>query len=733
MKRQSFSCLLYLGLALMFMATLVTPLLSQNGSWIAQPISRDMSGEWLHGCGKTVAAVTCQSAAFIYFFDIRTSRWSTVDFPGTQTFRGLAVAGQVAMAYSDSFLVGFSGITSSWDTLTYRGQPLDPDPWLKERSWGAGEKLAWFVTDSYVYVFDGELGQWQALPYSLSFEYSRGHGQFWSIDDYVGITLANPFDNQYSNIAYSLPAHAFAVLPDGGYVTQDAWRLNHGFVAFREAGDGYQYIGYSAFTNRFETISSNLYRLDPQVDYNPAQVTTRTTFVFSTKQLVSDPDNYVLTSYGFDTRSGDWVQHSWGYHESEWNVGMWRCGGQFAVIPLIHQNQNTNFLLFSGVDQTFSLLMPGLKQGSASCGGTVLAGYDSTRTWFYSVSTGASHSLSHNPATLHSRIFGDHFGLVIKEPADNSSILYLQTFHEQRDRVTEHTLPLNRGSGPNTPYLALFSTYGNNNEVFFYSGILDTHLLIPFTSPVQPNQLHASGMLAYVITTEKFTLYDATLNVTYDIPQTISSSGVASGTSVALIMAGSNTVYTYNTINHLWEMQTIPETPQYVYCGQTVGLIQTPDWQRKMYAYNGYRGALVPLTVEGNWVYAPPRVNGDIALVVRDTLVYAFTPELETAMGSPEPVPVANRMILYPNFPNPFNATTMIRYSLPHREHVVVRIFDIRGRSIITLVDRFQKAGIHTIRWNGVNSSGQSVPSGVYLYQLQTGHGKTARKMVVLK
>jgi hypothetical protein len=80
------------------------------------------------------------------------------------------------------------------------------------------------------------------------------------------------------------------------------------------------------------------------------------------------------------------------------------------------------------------------------------------------------------------------------------------------------------------------------------------------------------------------------------------------------------------------------------------------------------------------------------------------------------------------NYPNPFNASTMIEYGLPESGPVKVEIFDILGRKIQTLVDQTQSAGYHQVIWNG-----EGMPSGTYFYRIQAGEKTQTRKCLLLK
>lgn len=91
------------------------------------------------------------------------------------------------------------------------------------------------------------------------------------------------------------------------------------------------------------------------------------------------------------------------------------------------------------------------------------------------------------------------------------------------------------------------------------------------------------------------------------------------------------------------------------------------------------------------------------------------------------------RFELLPNRPNPFNPATVITFRLPRQERVSLRIYDLTGRRVATLVDEVLPAGEHQVRWNGRDSAGRAVASGTYFYRLRTARDHSTRSMVLLK
>ncbi len=87
------------------------------------------------------------------------------------------------------------------------------------------------------------------------------------------------------------------------------------------------------------------------------------------------------------------------------------------------------------------------------------------------------------------------------------------------------------------------------------------------------------------------------------------------------------------------------------------------------------------------------------------------------------------------NYPNPFNPSTEIKYIIPSLEKsigVSLRVYDLLGREVITLINGKEIPGEHSVEWNGTNSAGHKVGSGVYLYQLKSNNGYVNTRMMTL-
>ncbi|MBN1559951.1 T9SS type A sorting domain-containing protein [candidate division KSB1 bacterium] len=85
------------------------------------------------------------------------------------------------------------------------------------------------------------------------------------------------------------------------------------------------------------------------------------------------------------------------------------------------------------------------------------------------------------------------------------------------------------------------------------------------------------------------------------------------------------------------------------------------------------------------------------------------------------------------NYPNPFNPSTRIPFSISQTEHVTLQIYNIQGRLICTLVDGILQPGEHVVTFDAINEDGFFLPSGVYIYQLQAGDFVAKKRLLLMR
>ena len=106
---------------------------------------------------------------------------------------------------------------------------------------------------------------------------------------------------------------------------------------------------------------------------------------------------------------------------------------------------------------------------------------------------------------------------------------------------------------------------------------------------------------------------------------------------------------------------------------------------------------------------------------------------VEAAVLAVDEEVIPDSYALYQNYPNPFNPVTTIRYDLPERAVVSIRIFDIKGRIVRTLVQETHDPGRRVVVWDATNQNGEDVSAGMYMYMIQAGKFSQVRKMLLLK
>ena len=94
---------------------------------------------------------------------------------------------------------------------------------------------------------------------------------------------------------------------------------------------------------------------------------------------------------------------------------------------------------------------------------------------------------------------------------------------------------------------------------------------------------------------------------------------------------------------------------------------------------------------------------------------------------------IPTSLILKQNYPNPFNPVTNIEFVLSKNDYVVLNIYDIKGRVVNNLVSQYLVKGTYSFQWNAKNMLNEDLPSGIYIYQLNTSDLSITKKMTLLR
>lgn len=145
-----------------------------------------------------------------------------------------------------------------------------------------------------------------------------------------------------------------------------------------------------------------------------------------------------------------------------------------------------------------------------------------------------------------------------------------------------------------------------------------------------------------------------------------------------------------------------------------------------IYVYNEEYSATDSMYVRTDTLSATPNPNRVFMMVMSSD-------GISTSISN-DRVIVPTDFELHSNYPNPFNPSTSFSFTLPLDKRVSVRIYDMNGRLIRTLInDEFYSQGTHSVIWNSLSDAGTQVASGQYIYTLEWGQFRQARRMVLVK
>ena len=165
-----------------------------------------------------------------------------------------------------------------------------------------------------------------------------------------------------------------------------------------------------------------------------------------------------------------------------------------------------------------------------------------------------------------------------------------------------------------------------------------------------------------------------------------------------IVSGGLSTVEVYDPVTNTWVTKSDMPTAR--------GYLSSSTVDGKIYAIGGRHGSVTVATVEE----------------------YDPSSDLTSVEGVSEATAVPSGFALSQNYPNPFNPSTTIKFYLPKSAFVTLKIFDILGKEITTLVNEKKSSGEYTINWNA-----EGLSSGIYLYKLKAGEFVETRKLVLQK
>lgn len=142
---------------------------------------------------------------------------------------------------------------------------------------------------------------------------------------------------------------------------------------------------------------------------------------------------------------------------------------------------------------------------------------------------------------------------------------------------------------------------------------------------------------------------------------------------------------------------------------------------------------LCACTVYSQTYYMNIRMKGGSSTSIPIQDIQKLTFSDISAVGNERFAAIIKTFTLLQNYPNPFNPTTTIEYQLPKSGNVEIRIFNLNGQLVRKLESTHQVPGTHTVVWDGRSIGGQTVASGLYIYEVAFENSMLAKKMLFIK
>ena len=507
--------------------------------------------------------------------------------------------------------------------------------------------------------------------------------------------------------------------------------MNGGYVAqWYDAVSVYKYIGYSATTNQFTTITFpsgiNVNLFDAWID-NTSFERLEDIYVFTCGYEVGDQINRDVTVKSYSTKTGNWYSLQYNYDPRDLNGGWGKRGGGFSLGWYVNDvDQSISAWKFYGntgthIGENTDLFI----NPSFICGGKVAVGYGDHNLWFHNFETASTKNKYFSPNNdvyYPGGLGAENYCAIfrVKNTTDTMRVFFFNGITNNLQSVLTHKHPSSKATA--TPRVYGYITGGPDNEVIFYSEEKDS--LFIYLAAEQYGSLSAKNYLMVLHLSSGSVVFDA--NTVQIFEKNFSINTVGIGDFIIFTKSGDMELTAYSGITKNWTTKQTDQQLNGIDVGDEIALGYSLSFA-KYWGYSAYDDSYYELAPEGSWASPWSMAGGKTAIVIRNDRIYAFTPGNVTAVDE-SMNGILNSFSLLQNHPNPFNPSTTIKWQQPETNVVTLKIYDVLGREVTTLVNEELSAGKHDAMFDASRYS-----SGVYFYQLQAGDFIQTRKMILLK
>lgn len=292
---------------------------------------------------------------------------------------------------------------------------------------------------------------------------------------------------------------------------------------------------------------------------------------------------------------------------------------------------------------------------------------------------------------------------------------------------------LKRGAGGGHTYRKYRSVVTDSNGVFSFGNLPDsppsTLLAIPMDATLTPQYFHSNGGRLNFVESEELSPLGTIQNINFSLKESIKRSGIGSYSGQVILRAGLDRTPIPGTLVFA-EDETSGRIAGYAITDSTgwYSITGLEPGNYLLYAdHPNYSNRAVYTHAKPTLLMPTTMAYVNSVDLNRNMRVNFHIDDLRTTVGIPgEPVPTT--LSLAQNYPNPFNPSTTIRFSVPQRRHVTLRVVNTLGEVVATLIDQPVEAGHHDIAFTAEN-----LTSGMYFYQLQSEGTTLGRAMMLVK
>lgn len=712
-----------------------------RGTWVEYQLSGTLPTEWSRAVGENCLIFVGKNEPLVLAYDIISGAWHQENISTSLSWNSTAEAGSnVAFVWNDSIMTAYSAKTQSFATLAYQGSLLDNSELMR----GCSENLAYFVSDQYFYVFDAENAQWYSHPISglgsinKKFVYEKNGYLLLKLhdsDNNQKIVAFNEYSKNFFERNYSFLANIEV--------------LDYGFVAWNYStslpeNDRF-FGGFSAIHNTWHEYKLSTFSAIPTTN-DAEDIHPRTVFMFRNKEELQYP-NTRHNFYVFNSQYPNFVTKTYEYSEENFNIHDAYNGAGMAIQAFRNMSDNNiQHLIYTGSTHSFSDIITSPINfngtwGWHACGGNFYMAWDIDRVMGEHADNLLTGSALQPDGVQSNNIYltpnvSDNWGIIIsKSPTSDSAYIY--SYNMQNP---QHVTCLKKG-GPCFSKLfrenvAGFIVYnGTNNKALLYAPSSDQWRQKNLGSENPVHRVTRDFIYYYQESSGLLSIFDGVSNQELGLP--FGQSGISAIDNYTyatddfiLAYTSDNKYVSYSTFTR--SANEYPsERYTYTYGDESI-LVLKKDYYTFL-TYNALSDCFIPLTLSDTLGMCRNILTGGktALLLTKNGYLLAFDPykDTETAVEKKTQGYVAPAAFnMAQNFPNPFNPSTTISYSVSEKTNVKLAVYNLLGQEVSVFIDKEHTPGNYKVKFDGSN-----LASGIYFYKIISDKFVETKKMLLIK